>query len=121
MGVITVSTIGHFFLALPNRLYNTYLFLTLRKKLWLSLFMYGSDRNYPTTDYNYPTPPYYCFLRKKTLFLQEGEGEQCPHCKCWFTTKSVLSLHMRERHNDRNVNTIQHEIDKNKKGKIKKD
>ena len=40
------------------------------------------------------------------FFVEEGEGEQCPHCKSWFTTKSVLSLHMRERHNDRNVNEI---------------
>ena len=31
----------------------------------------------------------------------EGEGHPCYHCNSWFTTKSVLSLHLREAHGGR--------------------
>ena len=34
---------------------------------------------------------------------REGEGHACPSCDSWFTTKSVLSLHLRDAHNERYI------------------
>eukprot|EP00092_Neocalanus_flemingeri_P013784 GFUD01014867.1.p1 GENE.GFUD01014867.1~~GFUD01014867.1.p1 ORF type:complete len:864 (+),score=225.34 GFUD01014867.1:100-2691(+) len=33
----------------------------------------------------------------------EGEGHPCPRCNSWFTTKSVLSLHLKDAHNEKYV------------------
>ena len=42
----------------------------------------------------------------------EGEGHPCYHCNSWFTTKSVLSLHLREAHGGRaNIKPKQEEDD----------
>jgi len=61
------------------------------------------------------TKPYKCHLcgwgfyqrcnmeRHLASHTKEGEGHPCPHCNAWFTTKSVLSLHMRDAHNERLV------------------
>ena len=46
--------------------------------------------------------------------VQEGEGEPCPHCNNWFTTKSVLSLHMRDAHNDRLLTKKEVEVTMNR-------
>ena len=34
---------------------------------------------------------------------REGEGHACPRCNSWFTTKSVLSLHLRDAHGERYI------------------
>ena len=46
--------------------------------------------------------------------IKEGEGEPCPHCNNWFTTKSVLSLHMRDAHNDRLLTKKEVEVTMNR-------
>lgn len=33
----------------------------------------------------------------------EGEGHPCPRCNSWFTTKSVLSLHLKDAHNEKYI------------------
>ena len=33
----------------------------------------------------------------------EGEGHACPRCNSWFTTKSVLSLHLKDAHNEKYI------------------
>ena len=32
-----------------------------------------------------------------------GEGHPCPRCNSWFTTKSVLSLHLKDAHNEKYI------------------
>ena len=32
-----------------------------------------------------------------------GEGHACPRCNSWFTTKSVLSLHLKDAHNEKYI------------------
>jgi KRAB domain-containing zinc finger protein len=34
---------------------------------------------------------------------KEGEGHACPRCNSWFTTKSVLSLHLKDAHNEKYI------------------
>ena len=34
---------------------------------------------------------------------REGEGHACPRCNSWFTTKSVLSLHLKDAHNEKYI------------------
>ena len=41
----------------------------------------------------------------------EGEGHPCSYCNSWFTTKSVLSLHIREAHNGRITTKPKYEDD----------
>jgi len=72
------------------------------------------------------TKPYSCHLcgwgfyqkcnmdRHMTSHSKEGEGEPCPHCNNWFTTKSVLSLHMRDAHNDRLLTKKEVEVTMNR-------